>query len=78
MSLASYQLLHSAIFQQTFLSFAGAKVRLFCEIAKRIDEKMRYEAFFAHVCKKKPSFSCMNHTNQLLLHCLMNQKLCHN
>ena len=38
MSLASYQLLHSAMlferFRQAILSFAGAKVRLFCRTAK--------------------------------------------
>ena len=33
MSLASYQLLHSAIFIVLFL-FAGAKVRLFCDMTK--------------------------------------------
>ena len=57
MSLASYQLLHSAIFRQAFLSFAGAKVRLFCEMTKRKDGKMHWKYLFcSRVQKEMPVF----------------------
>ena len=74
MSLASYQLLHSAMF---LFSFAGAKVRISAQFSKCLEEKLDFLPYICSRVQKVSSFSCSNQPKALLLRCQA-RTLCHN